>query len=172
MKKVILPVVLLCVGVGSGVGAGLMLKQEPDKSLDAAVIPAANGPCGDTAGVPSTDAPVTPLASDLGREFAPLEKQFIVPVMQDEKLVSMALLSLSLEVPPGDVPKVYAAEPRLRDQLLQDMFNHASIGGFSGNYTDASKMRILRQKLLESARNILGPTALDILILEINRQDL
>lgn len=176
MKKLLLPLLLLLAGTGSGVGAALMLKSDPVPEAGHDLT--AGAPCGDPAadhasadGHVAADDEVAPIAAAAGSEFAPLANQFIVPIMEQDRLVAMMALSLSVEVPLGESAKVYAVEPRLRDKLLQDMFQHSNIGGFSGNYTATDKMRILRQDLLRSTRDILGETALDILILDIKRQE-
>ncbi|MBU2359042.1 MAG: flagellar basal body-associated protein FliL [Alphaproteobacteria bacterium] len=176
MKKLLLPILLMLVGTGSGVGAALMLKSDPPP--EAGHDLAAGAPCGDPAAdpvateghAPAMDA-IAAIAAAAGSEFAPLASQFVVPVMEQDHLVAMMAIMLSVEVPLGGSAKVYAVEPRLRDRLLQDMFQHSNIGGFSGNYTATDKMRILRQDLLRTTRDIMGDAALDILILDIKRQD-
>ena len=177
MKKLLLPLLLLLIGTGSGVGAAFFLKPGPAPVPEAGTDMAAAAPCGpvDEARAAAsvgdshaTDA--SPIEAVAGSEFAALENQFIVPVLEDDKLVAMMAITLSVEVPTGQMTRVYAVEPRLRDNLLQDMFQHSNIGGFSGNYTATDKMRILRQDLLRTTRSILGETALDVLIIDIKRQ--
>lgn len=170
MKKFLLPIVMLLVGTGAGVGAAIILKPEPAPETGTDVV--ATAPCGDpAAATPDDPADVEPIKATEGSEFAPLENPFVVPVMDGDTLVAMMAITLSVEVPVGQVTSVYAIEPRLRDSLLQDMFMHANIGGFSGNYTATDKLRILRQDLLTSTREILGETALDVLLIDIKRQD-
>ena len=95
----------------------------------------------------------------------------VVPVLEDGRVVSMVILSLSIEIPPGAAEQVYAREPKLRDVFLQVLFDHANAGGFRGSFTDGANMVILRRALHEAARTVLGESALDVLITEIVRQD-
>ena len=178
MKKLLLPLILLLVGVGSGVGAGFMLRPAPTPPPpEAGADIASAAPCGPveadhaTAAADGPDTAAQPIEAAAGSEFAALDNAFIVPVMEQDQLVAMMAITLSVEVPVGETAKVFSVEPRLRDQLLQDMFQHSNIGGFSGNYTATDKMRILRQDLLTTARDVLGETALDVLIVDIKRQD-
>lgn len=175
MKKLLLPLVLLLAGIGAGVGAGILLKPAaPEIPEVGADVLAAATPCGevDPHAAPAGDsAEVAALEVEGGTEFAALSNQFVVPVIENDHLTAMVVVSISIEVPMGQTPTVLGVEPRLRDSMLQDMFAHANIGGFSGNYTATDKMRILRQDLLRSARNVLGDTALDVLVLDIVRQD-
>lgn len=175
MKKLILPIVLLLFGTGAGVGAGILLKPAAEEVPEAgADLHAAATPCGDVDphSTASHESPeVAALEVEGGTEFVPLSNQFVVPVIENDRLSAMVVASVSIETPLGQTAAVLNLEPRLRDMMLQDMFAHANIGGFSGNYTATDKMRILRQDLLRSARDVLGENALDVLILDIVRQD-
>lgn len=156
MRK-LLPLLLILIGAGAGVGAGLFLRPVPD----AAAAPGAE------AGH-ETEKPVDPEALP---EFVKLNNQFIVPVVEAGRIVSLVILSLSLEVTTGSTEKVYAQEPRLRDEMLQLLFDHANTGGFRGSFTDADNMVILRTGLNEIAKKVLGEIVLDVLITDIVRQD-
>lgn len=175
MKKLMLPIILLLLGVGGGVGAGLTLSSEP---MDA--LAEGHGPCGDDPNQPldhnteMTDHEGSNMVNDEteGREYAKLSNQFVVPVVRDERVAAMIVISISVEVLTGEKEIVFLAEPKLRDSFLQVMFDHANIGGFSGNFTSAQNMRILREALLRSARSSLGEKITDVLIVDIVRQDI
>ena len=164
MKKLLLPIILLLIGTGSGVGAGLFLKEDPVEDLALS----ADHPCGDPTEVVHSPEPVE---LETTTEFAKLNNQFVVPVVKDEKIAAMVVLSLSVEVVEGNTEVVFRTEPKLRDAFLQVLFNHANIDGFSGNFTTSSNMRILREELLRAADGVLGANAIDVLILDIVRQD-
>ena len=66
---------------------------------------------------------------------------------------------------------VYEREPKLRDAFLRVMFDHANAGGFDGAFTNSNQMDVLRRALREVAQKTIGPTASDVLILDIVRQD-
>ena len=173
MKKLLLPILLLLVGTGAGVGAGIMLKEDAPEDADLAA--GLDDPCG-TADVAHMSADLhedddaEPIVAE-NTEYAKLANQFVVPVVSDDRIAAMMVLSLSVAVPTGQTDAVFAAEPRLRDEFLQVMFGHANIGGFSGNFTSNDNMRTLRTDLRNRARKVLGQTALDVLIIDIVRQD-
>ena len=159
MRK-LLPLLLILIGAGAGVGAGLFLRPAPEAE-------AAQDPEAAKAAAAETE-PVDPEALP---EFVKLNNQFIVPVVEDGRIVSLVILSLSLEVTTGSTEKVFAKEPRLRDEMLQLLFDHANTGGFRGSFTDADNMVILRTGLNEIAQKVLGDIVLDVLITDIIRQD-
>ncbi|KQI69943.1 hypothetical protein AN189_00570 [Loktanella sp. 3ANDIMAR09] len=168
MKKLIIPFAMVIIGAGAGAGAAFFTRPPlPEAGADLAET----DPCGPAQTTVAENADPQPIETGQDSEFAVLGKQFIVPVIEGEALTAMMLVSISIEVPTGQTNDIYDREPRLRDSMLQDLFAHANIGGFSGNYTENSKMQILRTDLLRSARDIVGETALDVLVLDIIKQD-
>mgnify|MGYP006087525375 CR=1 FL=1 len=153
---------LFLLGITSGVGLGKVFKKPADHSTDALTC------LTDTTqseNVEIDDAP------PLDREYVTLNNQFIVPVVKDNLVHSLVMLSLSLEVNAEQTQSVYEHEPKLRDVLLQTLFDHANIGGFDGTFTHTQKLDDLRQALLEVAQKSLGAEIFDILITDIARQD-
>lgn len=165
MKKLLLPILLLLVGIGSGVGAGFAFKPEPVPGEELL----ANGhPCGDPEEVAEAPAPVE-ISEE--REYAKLNNQFVVPIVEEGRVAALVVMSLNVEVTAGGRTAIFAAEPKLRDGFLQVMFDHANIGGFSGNFTAGTNMRALRNELLRVAQEISGSIVTDVLIIDIVRQD-
>lgn len=165
MKK-LLPIILALVGIGAGVGAGIALKPAPVEDMAA-------DPCGDAQDA-SQIAEVEPdpvPEEDSELEYAELSNQLVVPVVRDDLVNSIIVMSLSIEVPTGLAAEVYNREPKLRDAFLQVLFDHANMGGFNGNFTSASNMASLRKSLTLVAKKTLPGVAKDVLISDILRQD-
>ena len=168
MKKLLLPLLLALLGTGAGVGAGFML---PSAAPSDQIADAGAGGCQpDDAKTAEDIASNAVMAS--GREFVKMNNQFVVPVVADDRVSSLVVLSLSVEVPEGQADTVFATEPKLRDIFLQELFNHANLGGFDGSFTQANALDALRQSLHESAMLVLGDAALGVLITDIARRDL
>ena len=110
--------------------------------------------------------------TDLPSEYAKLNNQFIVPVVEEGRVTSMVVLTLSLEIAAGQSERIFAQEPKLRDAFLQVLFAHANAGGFRGSFTEPANLMPLRKALLEQAKTILDATVSDVLITDIARQDL
>lgn len=150
MIRKLLPLLLGLIGLGLGIGAGIFLRPATE---DHAVV---------------VEEPLDPA---LAPDYVKLANQFIVPVMVKGKVGAMVIMSLSLEVISGSTEEVYKVEPKLRDQFLQVMFDHANSGGFSGSYTDGANLLLLRKALLELAKSVLKEKISDVLIIDIIRQD-
>lgn len=153
----IVPLLLALVGLAVGGGAGFFLRPAPEAEL------AEDGT--------EVQEPAAKPDPEVPPEYAKLNNQFVVPVMDGGRVISLVILSLSLEIEPGSSQDVYAREPKLRDVFLQVLFDHANAGGFQGSFTDGSNLVLLRKALFEAAAGVLGPTVKDILISDIARQD-
>ncbi len=163
MIKKLLPVILAIFGLAAGLGAGLMLRPEPapetmaDKDMTQKEEKA-----------PKEEEDTK--SSDY--EYVKMNNQFVIPDIADGKVTALLVMSLSLEVEPGNSEAVYSLEPKLRDAFLQVLFDHANLGGFRGDFTNHVKMDDLRMALLEVAHKQFGPPIKKILITEIVRQDI
>ncbi len=157
MRK-LLPILMLLIGLGAGAGAGIFLRPAPFPSEDS--MPQKTDPSAKKAGETS------------GHEFVKLNNQFVVPIIKNDKVASMVLVSLSLEVLAGYKEAVFSKEPKLRDALLQAMFDHANIGGFDGAFTQSGNLDLLKKSLFETARLSLGDKLIEVLIIDIARQEI
>lgn len=148
MLKLLIPIILMVMGVGIGGAAGFYLR-------------------------PSVEEPTETIAdeSTTKPEYVKLPNQFVIPLLERGKVSSIVALSLSIEVPEGSSDGVLTREPRLRDEILRILFDHANNGGFRGTFTESGNMNAIRQALLEAARKIIGPEVSDVLITDIARQD-
>jgi hypothetical protein len=111
-------------------------------------------------------------ASSVTAEYVKLNNQFVVPVLNNGKVRSMVVISLTVEAPQGSREQIYAREPRIRDEFLQVMFDHANAGGFDGVFTTSANLDALRTALREAGTHMLGNIVRDILVTDIARQDL
>ncbi|OIP84218.1 MAG: flagellar basal body-associated protein FliL [Rhodobacterales bacterium CG2_30_65_12] len=167
----LLPILLALIGLGAGVGAGLALRPAPSNDLARSADP---GDCAATDALPEAAGhPQEADGADAGvsSDFVKLNNQFVIPVVKSEQIAALVVLSISLEVPPGGSEQVYQREPKLRDRILQVLFDHANAGGFDGAFTEGRNMETLRTALLETTRQELGTAIKSVLITDIARQD-
>lgn len=157
----IIPLLMAVFGLAAGVGAGVFLRPPP---TDEVVI----NPCGEGE---QDKAVAAEDEEDTSVEFVKINNQFVVPVVKDDQVDSLVVMSLSIEIATGGRESVYQREPKLRDEFLQVMFNHANNGGFEGKFTQPSRLENLRSALREVARAIVGDSVKDVLVTNIVRQD-
>jgi hypothetical protein len=151
--KFVLPILGLLLGGGAGATAAFLTidPEQLDLSEDMA----------ETTQDPSAEP-----------DIAPISNQFVVPLIEQDRVTGMVILSLSLEVEPGTASTVFERQPKLRDLALRVLFDHAYLGGFSGNFTSSHNLKLLRTSLMDGLRNELGSSLRGILITDIARQDI
>ena len=176
MLKILIPVLLALIGFVGGAGAAWFLKPPPEVEHEDPCIDAHGGAlpeaeCAEKMEKEHGDEDDHADDGDADTEFLPLERQFIVPVVSEDRVSSMMVLSLGLEVTIGNVETVFQKEPKLRDALLRALFEHAYTGGFTGDFTAEHVMRELRRNLLKAARGVAGEYVVDVLVSDIIRQD-
>lgn len=197
MKRMLLPILLLLLGVGGGVGAGIMLGGGEEPTAEGDHSPAEGEEHADEEHAGDDehaddghggeedhaeddghgeeedhgDPPRVEPAGE-GTEYVRINNQFVVPIVRNGSVRSLVVMSLSLEVDTGNSTSVFNYEPRLRDSFLRVMFAHANVGGFDGRFTEADAMAPLRSALREAAQSVLGRGSThDVLITDIIRQD-
>lgn len=182
MLKKLLPVIMILIGGGAGVAAGIFLQAPPEVSAEDSTdteVKDKDGKAQDDKDKPAKEPNDTEDAygsgggeKGVGFEYAKMSNQFVVPLVRGEVVRSMVVMSLSLEVKYGTTDDVYTVEPRLRDSFLRVMFDHAAIGGFDGAFANNQNLKRLRRALKEEAYATLGDRLNDVLITDIVRQDL
>lgn len=167
MKK-LLPLIVLVLFASLGLTAGKFLQPAPPETEEVAAEDA------ETPQVAEAKNETTGTSGSAGRpvDYVKMNNQFVVPIVENERVAALIVLSLSIEVPEGKQEDVLRKEPKIRDSFLQVLFTHANLGGFSGEFTQPVKLNSLRRSLLEVAQRDIGKElAYDVLILEIARQD-
>ncbi|MEM7596270.1 MAG: flagellar basal body-associated protein FliL [Pseudomonadota bacterium] len=177
MRAILLPLILAFVGLAGGAGAGWFLKPKVEVEDAKVEMPSQDQDDEGQADAASRAAPAEKIdemdaEGTSASEFVKLNNQFVVPVVSDGSVSSLVVMSLSLEVETGMREIVFQREPKLRDALLQVMFDHANVGGFDGAFTNAANLEVLRTGLTDTARKVVPGTVFGVLIVDLARQDL
>jgi hypothetical protein len=156
MMSKLIPLAMLAVGFGAGAATAFF-----------------SGPTGADQGEQKPDAlqPTEEKARPEKSEFIKLSNQFVVPIILNEKVSSLVVLSLSLETVPGMREAIYEREPKLRDAILQVLFDHSNMGGFTGAFTKSNSLDLLRTSLREIVQMEFDKGVIEVLITDIARQD-
>jgi len=152
MFRKILPVLLALFGLIAGLGAGLLFRPHPEM----VEIDTSNKEGGSDANHAQDTQETSMEGTNPAFEYVKLNNQFVIPNLEEGRVTSMVVLTLSLETKQGVRESIYAREPKLRDAFLQVLFDHANTGGFQGNFTSSSSMTALRRALLVKGGHKLG----------------
>ncbi len=161
----ILPILLMLIGGGIGAGAGFLLKPAEEMTCDPEHAEEDCEPADDHTEEAEEEEPGAELY------YLTMKSQFVVPIIQNEVVSSLVVLSLSLETTPDQTEMLFSHEPKLRDVFLQVLFDHSHIGGFNGAFTESSRLSVLKVALLEAAQSVAGKAITDVIITDIVRQE-
>jgi flagellar FliL protein len=168
MKALLIPVLLAVLGPVLGVSAGLMMKPAEKTEAETAKSECT---CPDANKAEDKADPEAKDATPGEVEYVKFNNQFVVPVVSRDRVDALVVIAISLEVDLGARQAVYAVEPKLRDAYLRVMFDHASMGGFEGNFTEGELLGALRKALKDTSVSLVGDVVRDVLITDIGRQD-
>ena len=132
----LLPIILVLVGAGAGLGAGAFLGGNSKEDAEAMAKD------GEMEGKDKVEPHLAEQPHDDGEpydanvDYVRLNNQFVVPIVEDERVASLIVMSLALETEQGQTDLVFEREPKLRDEFLTVLFAHARSGGFAGSFTD------------------------------------
>lgn len=159
----ILPIILIVLGGAIGGGAGIFLKPAPEAVCETEME------CEEA----TADAEKMEASEETDeKHYHSMKNQFVVPVIRDELVRSLVVVSLSLETTQDHSETLFSREPKLRDVLLQVLFDHAHIGGFNGAFTESSRLSVLKMALLEAIQSVVGTIVSDVVITDIVRQEI
>lgn len=169
----LLPIVLVVLGLGAGVGAGIVLAPAHET---AACDPGGEEPCHEPAETEGHDTSAAAQAPEIPApgetfDYVKLNNQFVIPVISADTVTALVVVSLTLEVTAGTNTAIFDREPRLRDAFLQILFDFAYSGGFDGPFTQSANLATLRRALRETGQSVIGPDVRDVLIVDLVRQE-
>lgn len=165
MKK-LLPIIMLFIGIGAGTGAGVFLRPEPPDGEPS------EQDLKETKTAEKEETDEKPATGGEGKQYIKLKNQFVIPIVDVERITSMVVMTLSVEVPEGRGQAVYDIEPKIRDVFLRVLFDFGTVGQFNGAFASNASLDVIRNGLREAAFREFGSDLIsDVLIFEIARQD-
>jgi flagellar basal body-associated protein FliL len=119
---------------------------------------------------PARSAPVEEGQSD-DTAFIDMERKFVVPLVRGNRVRSLVVIDLRLEVRRSAESRAQEMKPKVRDVFLDTLYAMAVAGSFDGDLYSNNVQGEMRARLLEAARRVLQDDARAILIGELLRQD-
>ena len=165
MLKKIMPLLALILGLAGGGAAAIFLAPPPDDqpmSQNEATTPDAQS---ETSSDDLQDG-----ASD-SFEIVKLPSQFVVPVIMDNRVRAMVILTVALEVEVGQGDRVRALEPKLRDEFLAELFSLAALDGFKDEMISRKTLELVKRALSVRSSGVLGLQNVNVLVTDMARQD-
>jgi hypothetical protein len=119
---------------------------------------------------PAGDAAASLLRSE-HHAFIDMERKFVVPLVRGNRVRSLVVVDLRLEVRSAAETRAQELKPKIRDLFLDTLYEMAVAGAFDGDLYSNNVQGEMRTRLLEDAMQVLQDDATAILIGELLRQD-
>lgn len=165
MLKKIMPLFALLFGLAGGGAAAIFLAPPPDDepmSQHEATAP-------DTQSETSSNDLQDRASGSF--EIVKLPSQFVVPVIMDNRVRAMVILTVALEVEVGQGDRVRALEPKLRDEFLAELFSLAALDGFKDEMISRKTLELVKRALSVRSSEVLGLQNVNVLVTDMARQD-
>lgn len=104
-------------------------------------------------------------------EFLKFKRQFVVPVMREDTVQALVLLNLGLEVTSKKRNELFRMEPRFRDAFIRELLSLSDSGYLHGDLTSPATYEVVRETLLRAANEVADEGIVNVLILDLSRQD-
>lgn len=177
MLKKLLPVIIIAIAGAAGGGGGFLAKSMTSAKAAPGDAEASTHVSDESGHAGKKDKKQAGHGGGHGGETASATnymkfgRQFVVPVVHGGRPKSMVILDINIVVDGSYNEGVYSLEPRLRDAFLARLLALSSEGMLPEMLEDMDKLAYLKAALLDESRKIMGPAALDVLVLDLGIQN-
>lgn len=99
-------------------------------------------------------------------------REFVVPLMRNERVASLIILNISLETDNSVTDKMFLMEPKLRDNIMTTLVHLSNDGSTLSALTSVDNYERVRAMILNNLENVVPSGIQNVLILDAGKQDL
>ncbi|MEM9054670.1 MAG: hypothetical protein AAGB16_05035 [Pseudomonadota bacterium] len=99
-------------------------------------------------------------------------REFVVPIMRDNRVRSLVILNLSLEADSSLSSRLFSEEPKVRDNIMTTLIMLSNEGDTLEDFTDIESYETIRSMILKNLDSIFAYGIHNVLIMDIAKQDL
>ncbi|MGB3627517.1 MAG: hypothetical protein WA989_16935, partial [Henriciella sp.] len=99
-------------------------------------------------------------------------REFVVPIIRNEQVVSLVILNLNLEVDNSISGKLFSMEPKLRDNIMTTLIGISNDGKTFNSMTEIENYEYIRATVLKNLQDKVATEIRNVLIMDMARQDL
>ena len=97
-------------------------------------------------------------------------REFVVPLTRDNQVESLIILNLNLEIDSSESGSLFSKEPKLRDNIMSSLIELSNDGSTLDNFSQVESYETIRSVVLENLKRDLGAGILNVLILDMAKQ--
>lgn len=113
-------------------------------------------------------------ASTATTEYAyyKFSREFVVPMIQDDRVKSLVIFNLNLEVEPSVSQELFSKEPVVRDNIMSTLIKLSNDGKTFQSLSNVENYETMRSMVLKNLQTEVAAGIHNVLILDMARQDL
>lgn len=106
-----------------------------------------------------------------GLGYFNFRRNFIVPVVDDQRVRALILINVSIEMNESGIEDAQAREPNIRDAFMKTLLAMSHEGMFNQDITNPDVYSEVQARLLETAKLNVDESVRSILLVDYARQD-
>lgn len=165
MKNIITPIIVIIAAIGGSFIAN-MLKPAPAAAVEAGGDDHAEDSHDAGHGDDDYDKP-----SDSDNAFFDFSREFVIPLLSDGQVTSLVIINISLEVDPSLSSKLFGMEPKLRDNIMTSLISLTNDDKTFQELTTVRNYETIRSYVLSKLRESVSSEIINVLIMDIAKQD-
>ncbi len=99
-------------------------------------------------------------------------REFVIPLMRNERVASLVILNISLETDTSVSDQMFLMEPKLRDNIMTTLVHLSNEGSTLSSLMDVDNYERVRTMILTNLENVVPNGVRNVLILDAAKQDL
>ena len=176
MKKILTPI-LLIVGIFAGSAGANFLKAPAAEKASEEKHDGDSEKAGKDGSKEKSDKKSSKKDSSKGGGYGESEtsyfkfsREFVIPLMRDNQVESLVILNLNLEIDSSESGSLFSKEPKLRDNIMSSLIELSNDGSTLDNFSQVESYETIRSVVLENLKRDLGAGILNVLILDMAKQ--
>lgn len=176
MKKILTPI-LLIVGIFAGSAGANFLKAPPTEKASEEKKDGEYDEDGKKGSDEKSDKKSDKKSKEKGGGYGEstvsyfkFSREFVVPLMRDNQVESLVILNLNLEIDSSESGSLFSKEPKLRDNIMSTLIELSNDGSTLDNFSQVESYETIRSVILENLKSEIGPGIMNVLILDMAKQ--
>lgn len=99
-------------------------------------------------------------------------REFIVPIMRENRVDSLIILNINLEVDSAVFDDLFSMDPKLRDNIMTTLIKLSNDGTTFESFAEVQSYETIRSMIALNLKNVVASGINNVLILDMAKQDL
>ncbi|WP_300380641.1 hypothetical protein [Henriciella sp.] len=99
-------------------------------------------------------------------------REFVVPIIAEERVQSLVILNLNLQIDPSVSDELFSKDPVLRDNIMTTLIRLSNEDEIFNGLNNVENYETMRSMILRNLRDSVSEGIQNVLILDMARQDL